>query len=206
MIISQELSEKYPGALLMEKTIEDISRIERSNHELEAEKRKAEEEMRSKFANLDDPRIRAYETYYRGLGIEQSHMKSQIRSILKGKQMPVINTLVDSVLLPELRHCILMGAHDSSFIEGDAVVSVTKEGEEFTAIGNRLTRIPANDIVLRDDKEIIASIAMGPCEKTKLRHDTATAKIFAFLVPEVERKYGEIALQEAEEYINRFCK
>jgi DNA/RNA-binding domain of Phe-tRNA-synthetase-like protein len=174
--------EAYPDAILVEKAVFGIAKIEHKNDELEKLKRGIELEIRTKFADLEDPRIKAYEGFYRKLGLEQSHMKSQIRGIARGKQLPQINTLVDSVFVPELRHCVLMGGHDRAKIDGDVTVDITAEGEEFTGIGGRKLAIPADDIVLRDSEEIIASLTMGPCDKTKLGLQTKEMIVYAFLV------------------------
>ena len=204
MIIDIEFTERYPTACVLMLTVPSIKRVERQNDDLELEKRRVEKEIRKNYAQLDHDRIQAYQKFYKSLGIPDSHMKSQIKSIVRGKQMPVINTLVDSVFLPELANCILMGAHDMSKITGNITLTISK-GDRYVGIGNRELSVPAGDIILKDDYGVIASVTMGPCERTKLVNNTKDTKVFAFVVPGIAEEDGLKAIGDCEHYITRFC-
>ncbi|MFH0979260.1 MAG: phenylalanine--tRNA ligase beta subunit-related protein [Candidatus Woesearchaeota archaeon] len=205
MQTTEEMKREYPGALVIRKTVGLIGRIDRCNPLLEQAKREAEQEIRQKFKSLEDYRIRAYQKFYKSLGLDESHMRSQIKGIIKGKEMPVLSTLIDSLVIPELKYCILIGGHDKAKVKGEMTACIAGENERYMGIGNRELTIPKGDIIVRDEESIIASITMGPSERTKLGTDTKQAEILAWTVPGIGKEVAELALEECEENIKRFC-
>ena len=96
--------------------------------------------------------------FYKAQGEKnRSHIESLIKSVSNGKSIKPVNPVVDSVVIAELRNALAMGVHDADRIQGDIVLDVADEGEQFVGIGNRTIITRPNEVLLRDQSGIWAS-------------------------------------------------
>jgi len=126
----------------------------------------------------------------------RSHIESLIKSVSKGKSIKHVNPVVDSVVLAELRNALAMGVHDLDRIQGDIVLDVADEGEEFIGIGNRTIITRPGEVVLRDQAGIWASYTQGPDAATVVDASTRNAMILGFFTPETSGETMVMGIQE----------
>jgi len=126
----------------------------------------------------------------------RSHIESLIKSVSKGKSIKHVNPVVDSVVLAELRNALAMGVHDLDRIQGDIVLDVADEGEEFVGIGNRTIITRPGEVVLRNQAGIWASYTQGPDAATVVDASTRNAMILGFFTPETSGETMVMGIQE----------
>ena len=114
----------------------------------------------------------------------RSHIESLLKAIANGKTIKPVNTIVDAVMIAEMRHALLLGVHDVGTIVGDIKVDVAREGEVFSGLGGRNVVTRANEVVLRDDEGIWASYTQGPDSRTVVGAATTDAIVVGFFTPE----------------------
>jgi hypothetical protein len=91
--------------------------------------------------------------------------------------------LVRALMRCELLSGALRGAHDAGAIVGHVTLDyVSVGGERFRTMRDRLYR-PAGELVVRDDRGILASVLSGPGDRAKASRRTRTALFCVFDLP-----------------------
>lgn len=88
--------------------------------------------------NTDELRERSQSIsrFYRVQGEKnRSRIESLTSTIANGRRMKSVNSIVDAVMISEMRNALPLGLHDLRRIEGDIIVDVARDGETFA--GNR---------------------------------------------------------------------
>lgn len=135
---------------------------------LDKEKRVIEQYIKENYKEPDNvKRIRQYSDFYFEFN-EKFPVKTQIKSILEGKQISSISCLIEAMYMTELKHGCLMAGHDLDAIQGDLILDIAQEGEIYTKINDEDQELKKDDIVLRDGLGIIASVLYGPDNRTKI--------------------------------------
>jgi DNA/RNA-binding domain of Phe-tRNA-synthetase-like protein len=75
----------------------------------------------------------------------------------------------------ELDSLILTSGHDLDALRGPLVVDVAEAGDAYTRLSGRDQMLKAGDMIVRDAVGIVASVAYGPDERTRIRSQTAAA-------------------------------
>lgn len=125
-------------------------------------------------------RVAAFDAYFAGQGL-RSPLGGQIEMV-RSKGLPSGNVLVQALLLSETSTGLLMGAQDASSVRGTLVCDRAKAGESFRGM-RREVRCRPDEIVLRDEEGIIASLLQGPDHRTRLTPETKDVVFFIFSVP-----------------------
>ncbi len=125
-------------------------------------------------------RVAAFDSYFAGHGL-RSPLGGQIEMV-RSKGLPSGNLLVQALLLSEVSTGLLMGAQDAGAIRGDVVCDRAKPGETFRGMRREVQCRP-NEIILRDDEGIIASLLQGPDHRTRLTLETKDVVFFVFSAP-----------------------
>ena len=121
MEIDPSLVQKYPGLDVLEFTIPQVV-VKKGRAELDLFKKSKQEEIRKRIRSLDDvrdlPIIRAYRDFYWKVGIDPTKTRpaaeALVRRIVGGKELPTINTLVDSYNLASIDTMVSIAAFDLS--------------------------------------------------------------------------------------------
>jgi DNA/RNA-binding domain of Phe-tRNA-synthetase-like protein len=151
---------------------------------LAGERATTERYVRDNIAMLSQ-RAKAISKFYRSQGEKnRSHIESLLKAIANGKTIKPVNSIVDAVMISEMRHALLLGVHDLERVVGDITVDVARDGETFTGIGDRNVVTRANEVVLRDDQGIWASYTQGPDSRTVIGPATTDAVVIGFFTPE----------------------
>ena len=163
---------------------------------LRARQQEVERHVRAKVETLSAT-AKAISRFYKQQGEKnRSHIESLIKSISNGKAIKPVNYIVDSVMVAEMRHAMLLGVHDMDRVQGDIILDAA-EGETFTGIGERLVRTRPHEVVLRDDLGIWASYTQGPDTRTIIGPATRNVMFLGFFTPETAVEPMAAALREA---------
>lgn len=126
----------------------------------------------------------------------QCPLKAQIRTVLQ-RGFPTINFYVDILLIIEMKYGVLMGIQDLDRVEGSRLcLDLAGENENFMGFRERIS-CRRDVIVIRDEKDIIASYFEGPDKKTSITPATKNILIYGFFAPGIEAMTVKAALSEA---------
>lgn len=143
--------------------------------------RQTEEAIRSKYT-LEEvsilPKIADWREAYRKFGFKPSSHRSSVealfRRVLQGKELPLINLLVDLYNLISIKHVMPVGCDDMDHVNGNIRLTIADGTEKFVMLGtDKLEEIRKGEVVYRDDQEVLCrSWNYRECDKTKITEST----------------------------------
>ena len=99
-------------------------------------------------------------------------VERQLNNFRKSNSLP--KALAPALLLSiELRSASLMGLHDATRVAGRVTFDTASADESFSSISGGLIRCSRDEPVIRDEKEIIASVFQGPDRRTAIQMEVA---------------------------------
>ncbi|MFQ6013166.1 MAG: B3/4 domain-containing protein [Thermoplasmata archaeon] len=158
----------------------------------------------------DEPRLRAYRDFYWRMGVDPTKIRpaseALLRRVLRGRDPPRINTLVDASNLASMRTHVALAAFDTETMQSDFAMRFAREGEPFLGIGMREPMtLRGKEVVVEDDLGPVAVYPYRDAERTKVTPKTRAVAIMVCGVPGI----GEAALSEAATetvgLVTRFC-
>ena len=177
----------YPGAAIGVLAMSDVANPE-SHPELDARKVELENALRARFAGHDRaslkaiPVIRAYNDYSKRFG-KSYHVQLQLESIVhKGKSIPRVAALVESMFMAELKNQLLTAGHDLDVLEMPVGVDVAQGDEHYIRINGQEQQMEPGDMMISDARGIISSVVYGPDQRTRIG-PTTTRVLFTVYVP-----------------------
>ncbi len=216
MEIESSLRERYPGLDVKELVLSKVE-VRLSTPELVAFKRSKQEEIRMKIPSLDavkDQRIiRAYRDFYWKVGIDPTKTRpageALVRRILSGRDLPTINTLVDSYNLASAETMISIAAFDNLKIHRDHLLMRTAAmGESFAGIGMASpVSLEGGEVVIEDcmQEKLIAVYPYRDADESKVAEVTKEVLFMMCGVPEVTEEDLDLAKRTTLEYASTFC-
>ena len=169
----------YPTAVFGGLTINNLQNMKK-HQGLEQAKRLLEEKIRDTYlAPGEDPIVQSYAGYYDRWG-KTYHIEFQIKSLKKGRTFPNVSTHVDCMFMAELEDRILTSGHDRDAVQGKPVYDLADEGEEYVKLNGKKQVLVKNDVVLRDDEGVLASVLFGPAARTSINMETVNPLYFAW--------------------------
>jgi len=183
IVISKNLFEKYPSVsigVIIAKNLKNVSH----NKEIQNLLRMIEEKIRKDISPeeiLNVPEVIKLREIYKSFGAKpqdyRSSIESLIRRVVKGNNLPQINSLVDLYNYISLKYILTAGGEDSDKIEGNLVLDFATGDEEFFAIGSAENNPPsAGEVVYKDDKGVICRCwNWREGDRTKLTEETQNA-------------------------------
>jgi DNA/RNA-binding domain of Phe-tRNA-synthetase-like protein len=141
------------------------------------DKRAVEGRLREKFPGeaIDaDPVARAYAQYFRRYG-GRYPVVHQAKTVLGGRSIQSNSALVEAMFTAELDSLVLTSGHDLGALRFPLAVDVAVAGDTYTPLSGKDRMLKAGDMIVRDPEGIIASVAYGPDDRTRLRPDTDAA-------------------------------
>lgn len=135
-----ELAEKLRiGTLLLE----GVQVAGERDAGLDAAVREAEDEARAAYSGktpAEVPGCRAARRLYRSIGVDPTRMRpaseALLRRILKGGEIPRINSAVDTGNVVSLSLLLPIGLYDADRLAGDVTLRIGREGESYDRIGS----------------------------------------------------------------------
>ena len=147
-------------------------------------------------------RIDTYDRFFQGFGYECPLLKHLRRTINSG--FPKYNLMVDTHFMAEMCAGILVAVADYDRFDGALTLDVAEEGEMCRGMGGRDLTTKKNEIVLRDEKEIVCVLCQGPDEKTRISDNTRNVLFYAYGVPGIEGHYLREGLTIAADTMAQF--
>lgn len=141
------------------------------------DKRAVEARLRERFPGetIDaDPVARAYAQYFRRHG-GRYPVVHQAKTVLAGRSIESNSALVEAMFTAELDSLVLTSGHDLGALRFPLGVDVAVAGNAYTMLSGKDRALKAGDMIVRDAEGIIASVAYGPDDRTRLRPDTDAA-------------------------------
>jgi len=159
----------------------------------------------------DEPHLRAYRDFYWRVGLDPTKIRpaseALLRRVLQGKELPRINTLVDSYNLASMKTHIAIAAFDAAHTHGDLRMRLARAGEEFLGIGmDAPVVLKGVEVVCEDDEGLVAVYPYRDSHRT--RATTATTGTFFMTcgVPGIERSTLIESAAVTKEFVERFCR
>ena len=211
MIFHEDIITTFPGLFVVEGDVGPVS-IEKNNANLEMLKQTIITEVNERYTLeqvKDEPLFRAYRDFFWSVGVDPTKTRpaseALIRRILAGKPLPSINTAVDAYNLASIRTGVPIGAFDADLLHGELSMRFAQEGEEFLGIGmEKPINLQSNQVILIDEKEIIAVYPYRDSDGTKITPDTINIHIVSCGVPKIEKETVMLAYDLAAGYLKEF--
>jgi DNA/RNA-binding domain of Phe-tRNA-synthetase-like protein len=217
LAIDETLKKLFPGLQVIELQMNDL-RIVDKNESLEAFKREVQQKVRRSFNSMeqirDQPIFRSYRDFFWRVGIDPTKTRpageALTRRIVSGKDLPTINTLVDSYNLASVMTSIAIAAFDLDTVseEGNLFMRKAREGEEFKGIGmDSEMRLKGIEVVIEDMKShrLIAIYPYRDSDDSKVTLETRKVLLMMCGVPGIPLERLEEAAKLSKDYVKRFC-
>jgi len=200
--ITDRYCQKFPGLAFGMGTIQDCIYFEKSES-FKLYKRELLRKMkrRANLAQIEE-RIRLYDQFFKDWGYPcplPGHLK---RTIEMG--FPIVNLYIDTHIIAEMCHGILMAIQDLDRFNGKWKLDLAHEGESFQGVSGRMIRCKEDEIVLRDEKEIVCSLFQGPDFRTKVDQSSKNIVVYVFTAPGIAEGYVANGIQLALEILEKF--
>jgi DNA/RNA-binding domain of Phe-tRNA-synthetase-like protein len=200
----------YPEALAGVLVMRAVSNP--SHHpELESKKAGLEEKLRVQFSGLDrvalasHPVLQAYGGYYRQFK-KTYHIQLQLESIvLKGKSIPRVAALVESMFMAEMQDMVLTAGHDLDRLQLPLTLDVANGTEGYTLLRGEEQTLKPGDMMIRDQSGVISSIIYGPDQRTQITPDTRNVIFTVYAPPGVDEQTVVGHLQHIQENVMVFA-
>lgn len=201
-LVSDRWTEAYPGAAVGILVVRNASNP-REHNELEARKEALVSGLRRKYASFDreglkeHPTLAAYRAYYKGFK-KTYHVQHQLESVVhKGKSIPKIAALVESMFMAELENLLLTAGHDMDQVSPPVMVDIAKGDEAFVRLNGQEQTTKSRDMLIRDSEGILSCIIYGPAQRAQIRPETTRALYTVYAPPGI----GSEAVREHMEDI-----
>jgi len=200
--MSAKYQERYPGVGFGLTLITGCQ-----NHEnppgFDQYKRKLLRKMRKRETLAEiSARIDTYADFFQSFGFDCPLTKHLKRTINSG--FPRYDLIVDAHFMAEMCAGILVAVTDYDRFDGNLTLDVTAKGEVCAGMGGREFIAKEDEIVLRDEKEIVCVLCQGADEKTRAREGTNSVLFYAYAVPGIEGRYLKDGLTLAAETMTEF--
>lgn len=212
MQINSELKTRFPDLEALIVHVNGV-KIKKQNVQLEKFKMEVIEQIKQKFDTetiKDHPTFRAYRDFFWEIKIDPTKTRpaseALTRRIVAGKPLPCINTLVDAYNLASITSQIPLATFDSDKLQGEIYMRFAKEKERIFGIGmKKPMELQGGEIVVSDEKDIIAVYPYRDSDNTKITEKTKNATIVACGVPKITKEKLQRASKTAVDYVTRFC-
>jgi DNA/RNA-binding domain of Phe-tRNA-synthetase-like protein len=156
---------------------------ESARHEVADAKIRAMEKIRSGAKDIQ-ARIDRFETFFRTHGFK-CPLPRQFARVQQEGALPAVTPFVDALLCAEMAHGLLMGVQDRTPIAGRLTYDLADGGEQYLGMRGTVT-CRDNEMVLRDDRGIVASYFQGPDKRSAIQSSTRDLVFYAFAAPGID--------------------
>jgi DNA/RNA-binding domain of Phe-tRNA-synthetase-like protein len=145
-----------------------------------------------------------YVSYYNQFGYTY-HLLLQLESIIQGKSMPAISSLVDAMFMAEMKNMLLTAGHDLDKVILPLCLKQSK-GEGYIALGGKTVITVPGDLMIEDKKGIISSILRGPDSRTNIDVQTSRVLFTVYAPPGIKDNLIYQHLNDIESYVKIFSE
>ena len=191
--VTSSWKQTYPDALAGILVIRDVSNPPH-HAALERQKLMLEEKLRAQFSGQEraaianHPVLQAYANYYRQFK-KTYHIQLQLESIVrKGKSIPSVAALVESMFMAEMQDMLLSAGHDLDVLQLPLTLDVATGTEQYTLLRGDPQTLKTGDMMIRDQIGVISSIIYGPDQRTQITSDTRNVVFTVYAPPGIEEQ------------------
>lgn len=181
--------EAHAGALVMRSVSNPVH-----PPALESKKTALEEQLRAQFSGqgratiASHPVLQAYSEYYRRFK-KTYHIQLQLESIvLKGKSIPSVAALVESMFMAEMHDLLLTAGHDLDVLQLPLTLDIAKGTEQYTLLRGEDQILKADDMMISDREGVISSIIYGPDQRTQITLNTQNVVFTVYAPPGIDEQ------------------
>ncbi len=201
--MSKKYKAQYPGVGFGLTLISGCQPDREAPSDAKLFKRKLLRKMRKRetLAQITE-RINTYAIFFKQFGYDcplVGHLKRTVNS-----GFPQYSLAVDAHFMAEMCAGILVAVTDFERFEGKQTLDVAIEGETCAGMGGREFTLKENEIVLRDEADIVCVLAQGADDKTRVNEQTTNVLFYAYAVPGIDSSHLEDGLQVAAETMVAF--
>jgi DNA/RNA-binding domain of Phe-tRNA-synthetase-like protein len=156
---------------------------------------------RANLAELEE-RINLYDRFFKEWEYPcplPGHFK---RTIEMG--FPIVNLYIDTHILAEMVHGILMAIQDLERFRGEWKLDLAHGGETFRGVSGKTILCKEKEIVLRDGEGIVCSLFQGPDFRTRVEPTSKDIVVYVFTAPGIQEQQVSGGLQLALEILETF--
>ena len=177
--------------------------------------REAEQQVRNAYtieSFKEHPNLKAMHEIHRSFGNNPNKFppsaQALVKRVLKGGQLPTINTLVDLYNVISLRYVVCAGAEDLDLCEGNVRLAKAEGTEHFLPLGEAAEDSPTTgELVYKDDKGVICrKLNWREGDRTKITNSTKNAIVVVEGFPPLTKEALGSILDELAQLIQQHCK
>ena len=175
--------------------------------------REAEQQARDGLPGnvAEMPAVVAWRTAYRSFGAKPAEHRSSIEALLwrvvKGDEIPSINTLVDIGNIVSLRHGLPAGMHPLPLGGFDVELRPARDGDVFiTSEGHEPEAVPAGEIVFANQTDVLTRRWTWR-QSVTTRTLAETTRVFFNIdgLPPTGMDEVRHAMQDAQNLVTKYC-
>jgi Uncharacterized conserved protein len=146
--------------------------------ELELEAEKVEAKLKTEIGGLSRKDLNAlppfswYTEHFAAWGRAYPVLLQAQAIASKGRRLHMPDRLVLAMFIAEMEGRLLTAGHDLSTLSLPLSIERATGDEAMPCLGGSSKAIPAGDLLMRDRAGIVASLLLGPDERTSIRADT----------------------------------
>ncbi len=202
LAITDAYRQRFPGLSFGIGTVRDCVYFEK-NEPFKLYKRDVLRKMRRKATLVEiETRIGLYDQFFKDWGYPcplPNHLKGTIE-----RGFPIVNLYIDTHIIAEMCHGILMAIQDLDRFQGDWRLDLAGEGETYAALSGKVHVCKEGEIILRDEKGIVCSLFQGPDSRTKVDEGSKNIVVYVFSAPGIQEEFVSNGLQLALEILEKF--
>lgn len=205
-VVSEAWQDTYPDASV---GILAMRRVANPPHHPPLEERKGalEQQLRQRFAGADRaaikalPAIAAYTDYYRRFR-KTYHVQLQLESVvLKGKAIPSVAALVESMFMAELKNMLLTAGHDLETVRMPVRIEVAQGTEQMVCMNGQEQQLKAGDMMIADVDKVLSSVIYGPDRRAQIMPETSQVLFTVYAPGGIEREAVRAHLEDIRDYV-----
>ena len=203
--LQNEWSGYYPNASVGILIIRDVQNFP-AHEKLNLVKRELEERLREKYSGLTRNELKSihpidtFVAYYKKFGYSY-HVLHQLESVIRGKSIPNVSSLVEAMFTAELKNMLLTAGHDFKKISLPLECKLSTGKEQYTGINGKNLTTVRNDMIITDAEGVLSSILRGPDLRTPINQDTTRVLFTAYAPPGIKEALVYQHLDDIETYI-----
>jgi DNA/RNA-binding domain of Phe-tRNA-synthetase-like protein len=200
----------FPGAHAGVLVMKDVSNPAQ-HPELERRKGELETELRSQFSGQDraalssHPILQAYNNHYKRFK-KSYHVQLQLESIAwKGKSIPSVSALVESMFMAEMKNLLLTAGHDLDIVQLPLTLDVSRGTERYILMRGEEQILKPGDMMISDQLGVISDVIYGPDRRTQITAVTRNVVFTTYAPQGIEEQVVEKHLQDIRDFILIFA-
>ncbi len=202
LTITDKYRLRFPNLAFGIGTIQDCTYFDKSES-FKLYKREMLRKMRRKSNLIQiEERINLYDQFFKEWGYPcplPNHFK---RTIEMG--FPIVNLYIDSHIIAEMCHGILMAIQDLDRFTGDWRLDLAYDGETFQSVSGRMFSCREGEIILRDDGGVVCSLFQGPDFRTRVDASSKNIAVYVFTAPGIQEEQVDNGLKLAIDILGNF--